>query len=375
MVSSQTSSCGLRVYESMPDKCWKTTRRLVVNTPPDSTRPECVTHWLPADQIKMVVGGSKVTVKWSDCGNLIRKYLGNCAYHFSYIYDADEPNQTIDLEFRSASDAQDFERCLLLPTEMPPQVTTKVEIPSAFQDIKIYRLFDADEPDQQYHSVVLNKENPKGPHTTEIYYVYRDLDWIFSSTPSIVDFPSLQTSHYVSTMPRLPGMPNTSDPSPDISDVELKFKTAHFELGCNHDLKRFMHGLTSWTLKFFRPILKLHLVETGHLLRDPREQYKRVSVQLWEKAAEEGQPRVQLAVSLGEEMTNPWITASLFKVRCQSEHSSMSYNVEFPILLLKRGVEVDTKDMTATTRGGAKEERMNTRPWKTTLTFVNTERK
>lgn len=63
MVSSETSSCGLRVYESMPDKCWKTTRRLVVNTPPDSTRPECVAHWLPTDQIKLVVGGAKVTIK------------------------------------------------------------------------------------------------------------------------------------------------------------------------------------------------------------------------------------------------------------------------------------------------------------------------
>lgn len=171
MVPSETSSCELRVYESMPDKCWKTTRRLVVNTPPDSTRPECVAHWLPADQIQMVVGGAKVTVKWTDDGKMIRKNLGNCAYHFSYIYDADEPNRKIDLDFGSASDAQVFERCLLLPTEMPPQVTTKVEIPSAFQDIRICRLFDVDEPDQQYHSIALTKKNPKGPHTTEIYYV------------------------------------------------------------------------------------------------------------------------------------------------------------------------------------------------------------
>lgn len=170
-------------------------------------------------------------------------------------------------------------------------------------------------------------------------------------------------------------MPNASDPSPEFSDVELKFKAAHFELGCDHDLKRFMHGLTGWTLKFFQPLLKLHLAKTGHLLRNPIEQYKGVPMQLWEKAAEEGQPRNQLAVRLGEEMTNPWIKASLFKAHCQSEHSSMSYNVEFPALLLKRGVEVDTKDMSATTRDGAREEARNRRRWKTTLTFVNTDRK
>ena len=377
LVSSTTSACGLKVYESLPDKCWRTTRRLVINAPPDSTKPECISHWLPADQIKMVVEGTKVTVRWSDCGRLIKKELGNRLFHYSYIYKADDPNRKIDLDFRSPSDAQEFGDCLLLPTEMSPQVTTKLVIPSAFQDIRICRLEDVDEPDQQYHSMALTKKNPKGPHTTEIYYVYRDIDWILShknGTPSIIDFPSLQTSHYLSTMPRLQGMPNASDPTPEFSDVQSIFKEAHFELGCDHDLRRFMHCLTGWTLKFFRPLSKFHLVERGHLFMNPKEQYKGVCVQLWEKAAEEGPPRMQLAVRLGEERV-PWITASLLNVSCRSEHSSMSYNVEFPNLLLKRGVEVDTKHMTATTRGGTKEDLTNRKQWKMTLTFVNTERK
>ena len=378
MASSATSACGLRVYESTPDKCWKTTRRLVINTPPDSTKPECVSYWLPADQIKMVVEGTKVTVRWSDCGRLIKKELGNRLFHYSYIYKADDPNRKIDLDFRSPSDAQGFKKCLLLPTEMPPQMTTKLVIPSTFQDIRICQLEDVDEPDQRYHSMALTKKNPKGPHITEIYYAYRDLDWILSyknGTPSIIDFPILQTSHYVSTMPRLQGMPNESDPIPEFSDVESNFRKAHFELGCDHDLRRFMHCLTGWTLKFFRPLSKLHLVETGHLLMNPKEQYKGVYVQLWEKAAEEGPPRMQLAVRLGEETMVPWMTASLLNARCRSEHASMSYNVEFPTLLLKRGVEIDTKHMTATTRGGTKEDPTKRKQWKMTLTFVNTERK
>lgn len=378
MVASETSSCGLRVYELMPDKCWKTTRRLVINTPPDSSNPGCASHWLPADQIKMVVEGTKVTVKWSDCGQLIKEELGNFLFHYSYIYKAGEPNRKIDLDFGSVPDAQDFEKCLLLPTEMPPQVTTKIELLFAFQDIRICRLEDVDEPDQQYHSIALTKKNPKGPHTTEIYYVYRDLDWIISTkngTPSIIDFPSLQTSHYVSTMPRLQYKPNASDPTPEFSDVEVGFRAAHFEVGADHDLKRFMYGLTGWTLKFFRPLSKLHLVGTGHLLRNPKEHYKGVFVQVWEKAAEEGQPLIQLAVRLREEKTDPWITASLLEARCRSEHSSMSYNVEFPALSLKRGIEMDTKCMSATTRGGSNEEATNRKRWRTTLIFENTERK
>ena len=377
MASSKASSCGLRMYESIPDKCWKITRRLVVNTPPDSTKPDCVSHWLPVDRVKLVVEGTKVTVRWSDCGQLTRKDLGNFAFQYSYVYKADEPNRKIDLEFRSSSEAQRFEKCLLLPTEMPPQITTKVELPSAFQDVRIYRLFDVDEPDQAYHSIALCKKNPKGPHSTEIYYVFRDLDWILSTkngTLSIIDFPSLQISHYVSTIPRLQYQPNASDPTPGFSDVVEKFKAARFELGCDHDLKRFMHGLTGWTLKFFRPLAKLHLVETGHLIKNRKEQYKNISVQLWEKAAEEGQPQIQLAVRLGEEPKDRWITASLFEAHYRSEHYSMSFNVEFQALLLQRGVEVDTKYMAATTTRDAKEQAMSRKGWKTTLTFVNTER-
>ena len=376
--SSETSSCGLRIYESMPDKCWKTTRRLVINTPPDSSKPECVSHWLPADQIKTIVGGTKVTIKWSDCGQLVKEELSNYRFYYAYVYKADEPNRKIELEFGSASEAQDFEKCLLLPTEMPPQATTKIEILSAFQDIRIYRLFDADEPDQQYHSIALSKKNPKGPHTTEICYAYRDLDWILSirnGMPSIIDFPSLQISHYVSTMPRLQYRPNASDPTPEFSDVVGSFKAAHFELSSDHDLKKFLYGLTGWNLMFCRPLTKLHLIETGHLIKKRKEQYKGVFVQLWEKAAEVGQPQIQLAIRLGEDTSDHWITASLVDARCRSEHSTASYNVEFPALLVKRGVEVDTKYMTATTRGGAKEEPSNKKRWKTTLNFTLTERK
>ena len=373
--SSKTSSCGLRIYESMPDKCWKTTRRLVVNSPPDSTKPECVSHWLPVDQIKIVVGGTQVTVRWSDCGHLKRKDLGNFAFQFSYIYKADEPNRKIELEFGNESEARRFEECLLLPTEMPPQVTTKTEILSAFQEIRVYRLFDVNEPDQQYHSVALSKKNPKGPHTTEIYYVYRDLDWVLGAkngTLSVVDFPSLQTSHYVST--------NESDPAPEFSDVVETFKPARFELGNDHDLKRFMHSLTGWTLKFSQPLSKLLLVETGHLIRSPKEQHKGVSLQLWEKAAEEGQPCVRLAIRLGQEIKDHWITAaSLIETPCRSEHSTMSYNVEFQALSLQHGVEIDTKSMTATTRtiseGQQQQQSGSRKRWRTTLPFASTERK
>ena len=375
LVSSKTSSCGLRLYELISDKCWKTTRRLVVNAPPDSTKPECVSHWLPVDHIKMIQEGTKLTIKWSDCGHLKRKQLGSFNFQYSYIYKTDEANRKVVLEFDSSSDAQLFERCVLLPTEIPPQVSVKIGIFSASQAIRIYRLTDVDEPDQQYHSIALTKF--KGSLVTETYYAYRDLDWVLSTkngTQSIVDFPSLETSHYVSTIPRLLYRPNAKDPAPEFSHVEQALKSAHFEFGCDDDLKRFMYGLTGWTLKFFRPLSKLHLVETGHLI-NRKEQYKGVLVQLWEKETDGGQPQVQLAVRLGEDIKERWITASLFEAHCRSKFSTMNNNLEFQALLLQRGIEVDTKYMNATTTRGLHEQVEKRKRWKATLTFESMERK
>lgn len=52
---SPKSPCGLRIYQSLPQEIWKTTRRLVVHSPPDSDQPWCISHWLPLDHIRLFV--------------------------------------------------------------------------------------------------------------------------------------------------------------------------------------------------------------------------------------------------------------------------------------------------------------------------------
>ena len=329
------------------------------------------------DHIKIIQAGTRVTIKWSDCGQLRRNELGNFYCKYLYIYQTDEANRKVVLEFDSSSDAQLFEGCILLPTEIPPQVSVRIEIFSDFQAIRIYRLMDVDEPDQQNHSIALTKWDPK-LSVTETYYAYRDLDWVLSTkngTQSIVDFPSLQTSHYVSTIRMLRYRPNAKDPAPEFSHVEQVLKPAHFEFGYDDDLKRFMYGLTGWTLEFFRPLSKLHLVDTGRLFYHQKELYEGVWVQLWEKAADGGQPQVQLTVRLGEVIGERWITASLFEAHCRSNPSAMNNILEVQALLLQRGIDVGIKYMNATTTRGLHEQVEKRKPWKARLTFESIERK
>ena len=368
MSSSKISACGLRVFESTPDKCWKTTRRLIVSSSPDSSEPECASHWLPLDHVRILVDGFKVTMSWSDCGQLRKSDEVNFRAHYSYIYIPMEPNRRIHLDFTSHAEARKFQDCLLLPIEMPPQIKTKVEISSAFQTARIYRLFDADQPDNHgYHAIALTKKNPQGPHMTEIFYAYRDLDWILktkNNVMSVIEFPYLHTPHYTSTMPKLQYKPTPADPTPEFSNVIINHKSARLELGCDDDLISFMQELTSWRLKFFRRVAKLVLTDTGPLIGNSRHTFKDVDIQLWEKASYEGRSRIQLAVRLAEDTEDRWITTSV----SDDSYNNKTHTIEINRLAVQRGVGMDTKNMTAAKPGG--EEKSNQKSkWKIAITF------
>lgn len=368
MVSGKFSSCGLRIYESMPDRCWKTTRRLVVSSPPDCLQPGCVSHWLPLDHIRIMVDGAKATVSWSDCGHLETIDEGNFRSHKSFVYKAESPNCKLHLEFTSESEALSFRDSLLLPTEMPPQITTKIEVCSSFQSTRIYRLFDADEPDKHgYHAIALTKKNPQGPHMTEIFCAYQDLDWMFSGKlgmPNVIDFECLYIPHYTSTIPRLNYDPRPTDTPPEFSDVTESTRKAHMEFGCDHDLIHFMHALTGWSLKFFRVTEKLVLVDTSSFIVSSKNTFKGADIQIWEKSSDEGRSRTQVAVRLGGPERDRWITAAL----ADNNYRNRDNTIEIDRLAIQRGVGVDTKEMTARRR--ATEQQSSTKKkWKIAITF------
>ncbi|KAL2051017.1 hypothetical protein ABVK25_008763 [Lepraria finkii] len=262
---------------------------------------------------------------------------------------------------------------------MPPYVITKLDITSSFQNTRIYSLFDVDNPDKQYHAIASTRRPPRGPHITEMYHDYRDLDWIFKTKQNIlstVKFPSLRTAHYISTIPELKWEPRSTDAAPEFSEVKEGFKLVEIELGCDHDVTKFMHGLTGWTLKFFRHVPRLVLIDTAPLFRSSKETHKGVGIQLWEKASEEGKSRIQFAVRLESDIKHrwhEWITASFPGI----DYTSAQSAIEVRGLNIQRGVEMDSKNMCAT-KGESEEQRGNCRErkkWKIVLGFEGSEHK
>ncbi|KAL8736061.1 MAG: hypothetical protein Q9181_002593 [Wetmoreana brouardii] len=302
--------CELRMYEQMDDTCWKTIRRLVVSSVADSKKLGCVSYWLPISNVRVQVEDCTVTLSWSDCGHLEKKSGGNYNPYYSYVYRSDEPNQKIFLLFRCSEDAQRFEDCVLFPTETPPQVllASKIDNPSAFQESRIYSLFDQDDPDRAYHGIVYAKKSPKTYHHSQICYVYRDLDFCFrNQTVTEIELQHVRAPHYISTRHKMLSKPKEREVVPHFREVTWAHQAFNMAFACDEDAVHFLSGLTGWRLKFYRQCAKLVLTDTSQF-RKPKKTYKGSEIQLWEKAAPEGGLWTQLVARLAEG-DKPWLTA------------------------------------------------------------------
>ncbi|KAL8948378.1 MAG: hypothetical protein Q9222_005434 [Ikaeria aurantiellina] len=376
-------SCELRVYEQMDETCWKTIRRLVVSSAADSKKWGSASYWLPISNVRLQVEDCTVTVSWSDCGHLEKKSGGNYNPYYSYVYRPDEANQKIILLFEYSEDAQRFEDCILYLTETPPQVrlTSKVDSPSAFQETRVYSLFDQDDPDRGYHGIVYAKKSPKTYHYSQICYVYRDLDFsIPNQNPAEVELHNIRVPHYISTRHKMLAKPREQDALPEFREVTWISRSLQLVFSCDDDTVRFFNGLTGWRLKFYRQCAKVILTDTGHF-RKTKRSYKGAEIHLWEKAAPEDGLWTQLAVRLldGDE---PWLTSRRKQILVKDDHSSKANMPQVEVsggglglptggvaelkgLAIQQGKDLDTKHMKA----NVKEESKSKPCWKFTVVF------
>lgn len=302
-------SCELRVYEKLDEMCWNTVRRLVVSSAADSKKLGSVSHWLPLSNVRLQVEDCTVTVRWSDCGHLEKKSQGYYNPYYSYVYRHDAPNQKIILVFRSGEDAQRFEDCILYLTETPPHVRLAghIENPSAFQQTRIYSLSDPDDPDKGYRGIVHAKTSPNAYHSSQVFYVYRDIDFSFpNQDPTTIDVHHVRAPHYISTRHKMLAMPKEQEIVPEFREVTWMRRTLQMTFSCDEDAVNFLHGLTGWRLKFHRQCAKLVAADTSRF-RKAKATYKGAEIQLWKKAAPEGGQWTQLVVRLAEE-DKPWLT-------------------------------------------------------------------
>ncbi|KAL8934869.1 MAG: hypothetical protein Q9216_005691 [Gyalolechia sp. 2 TL-2023] len=358
-------SCELRVYERMDEMCWKTVRRLVVSSAADSKRLGSVSHWLPISNVRLQVEDSTVTVSWSDCGHLEKKSQGNYNPYYSYVYRSDQPNQKVILVFHHSDVAQRFEDCILRLTETPPQIrlASGVENLSAFQDTRLYSLFDQDDPDRGYHGIVHSRKSPKTYHCSQVAYVYRDLDFTFlNQDPTAITLHNVRIPHYLSNRHKMLARPKEREVLPQFREVTCLSQPFELTFSCDEDAVKFLSGLTGWRLKFYRQCARLVMTDTSRF-GNPQKTYKNAEIQLWEKAGPEGGNLTQLIARLNEE-DKPWLTGRL-DISGGGLGLPSGGVAELKGLAVQLGKDLDIKHMKANVEGEAKLKSC----WKLTITF------
>lgn len=358
-------SCELRLYEQMDETCWKTVRRLVVSSAADSKKLGSASHWLPISNVRLQIEDCTATISWSDCGHLEKKNQGNYNPYYSYVYRSDQPNQKIILVFRHSDDAQRFEDCILHLTDTPPQVrlASAIESPSAFQEARLYSLFDQDDPDRGYHGVVYSRKSPKTYHCSQVGYVYRDLDFTFEKQdPTAITLHNVRTPHYLSNRHKMLAKPKEREVLPQFKEVTYMTQSLSLSFSCDEDSVKFLSGLTGWRLKFYRQCAKLVLADTSRF-RNSKKSYKNTEIHLWEKAAPEGRPLTQLIARLNEE-DKPWLTGRL-DISGGGLGLPSGGVAELKGLTVQLGKDLDIKHMKA----NMQEDEKSKSSWKLTITF------
>ncbi|KAL8783513.1 MAG: hypothetical protein Q9213_004559 [Squamulea squamosa] len=358
-------SCELRLYERMDETCWKSIRRLVISSAADSKKLGSVSHWLPISNVRLQVEDLTITIVWSDCAHLEKKSGGNYNPYYSYVYRPDEPNQKIILRFGHSEDAQRFEDCILYLTETPPQVRllARIDSATAFQETRIYSLYDQDDPDRVYHGVIYAKKSPKTYHFSQICYIYRDLDFSFhNQNAAEIELRNARAPHYISTRHKMLSRPKDTDASPGFREVTWVSRPMQLTFSTDDDAVRFLSALTGWRLKFYKQCAKLVLTDTSHFHK-PKKTYKNAEILLWEKSASEAGSITQLLVRLPD-ADKPWLSSRL-ELSGGGLGLPTGGVAELKGLAVQQGKDLDTKHMKANT------EEANSKPcWKLTITFT-----
>ena len=352
-----SAPCEITLYGLIPDKVWKTTRRLVISSSPATRNRWCFSRWLPLHKVQVQENGRQVSLIWSDCDHLERTTDGRYISHWSYVWKPDQPNRILELEFDGLEAAGYFVNCILRPYETPyatPYVKLAAQYasPSAAQEVQIYDLCDINETGGKgYNAVVFVRREPSVNYSCDVYFVHRDFDFDFKDTTKyLIEFPNLPTPQYTSDKTDFIYEPKQEDgDNPNLADVELLLSSSSFAFDSHEDRVKVIEHLVGWKLTFCRQALAVHLKVRGHLLS---ESHERLLVSIWEKTLpQESSSRHVLAMRSSRKRGGapPWITAQLSGLVSIKEAGRKS-KVVLSNLAFRRGDMIDSGEMSATGR-------------------------
>ena len=181
----------------------------------------------------------QATVKWSDC-NHERPNLtdGNYNRKYDFVYDDGNPNIALQFLFRNSGDARDFESIILHLSFNPI-----FSWPTSSSFNHVYNIWDHEPNPKEYKGLILLSTRYEWKYS-DLFYIYRDTDYLYDSAGPTVRFPQVIYTNYVSThVDKL--FPPAPERPPQFSHCEKRVGNVSVEFDDERSCMDFISSLTS----------------------------------------------------------------------------------------------------------------------------------
>lgn len=329
-------SCDLRVLETTSKEGWRTTRRLVISSSAGESRPWCTELFLPLSRVQVRREGlaRQVTIKWSDCTHAkTDKTDGNYNKIYTYVYDDSNPNIALQLLFRNAQDATDFENTVLRLSV--PQIFSTPGADPRF----VYNISDTEPNPKNYKALLLTHTRFDWRYS-ELFYMYRDTDYQYDRSALRIRLPQIYYTDYISTHVDKLYKPSPNE-LPHFSHCEKRVGNTPIDFASEATANAFLSSLSgSWTLLFSR---RAHYITTKAPSRfgSTKSNKGNAEVQLWLKGNS-----VRLLSRWDDKVEDKWMSMAVPR-DALGAHTKDSNRASLPKCEYDRGRKIDMANLVA----------------------------
>lgn len=327
-------SCEMRILERSFGEAWRSIRRMVITSSAAEKSPGTMELFMPLSGAQINRGNMsrQVVLQWSDtCQARSDKTDGNYNTLHSYVYDDTAPNIGIGLQFHSPQKAEEFEKAVL-EMNFSPEFSWSQPNSSGLT----YNVIDAGTEHKQYKAVLVFQTRSSWRYS-DLYYIYRDADYIYDHSSFNIHFPRIYCTDYISThVDQLyhPESPVT------FSHCDKKTSQTTIEFGNNLVARTFLSSLSPlYELLYSRSIQSLS-PKSNSLFGFQVSGKRRADIQLWRRGT-----AFQLAARWDDSVPDKWLTMSL-----PSEFIDFSEDntrITLPRLPYLRGMTLDMMNVMA----------------------------
>ncbi|CAI7656315.1 unnamed protein product [Penicillium glandicola] len=327
-------SCEVRILERSFGEAWRSIRRMVISSSVAEKSPRTMELFIPLSVVQINRGNTsrQVLLQWSDtCQARSDKTDGNYNTLHSYVYDDTAPNIGVGLQFCSHQEAEDFEKAVL---EMNFRREFSWSQPSGSG--LVYNVLDAGTEHKQYKAVLVFRTRASWRYS-DLYYIYRDADYIYDHSSFSIHFPRIYGTDYISTH-----VDQLYHPESPVTFSHCDKKTSHTTIDFGNDLvaRSFLSSLSPlYELLYSRRIQSLS-AKSNSLFGFQKSSKRSADIQLWRRGT-----AFQLAARWDDSVPDKWLTMTIPSEFIDS--SKENTRVTLPRLPYLRGMILDMMNVMA----------------------------